>query len=181
MPLKKLYVDHWSLIVIDANNRGWKPYLLYVTLAVDTTYLMVSCLYVTLAVVTLAPRTIYGWWWSCLWSWCHFVDNGAHAPGWWCSCICHAFDGAGWIPMESLMVLVMMVEPLLMIGLVDTHGDGCLIMALEPWCLLSDDCSHDGHMVDDLVGVPNDRWLWWSFDGDCTWWWFVVWSSDGGC
>ena len=32
-------VDHSSLIVTDANNKCWKPCLLYVTLAVDTTYL----------------------------------------------------------------------------------------------------------------------------------------------
>jgi len=32
-------VDHSPLIVIDANNRCWKPCLLYVTLVVDTAYL----------------------------------------------------------------------------------------------------------------------------------------------
>ena len=34
--------------------------------------------------------------------------------------------------MTLMMCWMMMVEPLLMIGLVNTHGDDCLIMALEP-------------------------------------------------
>ena len=34
--------------------------------------------------------------------------------------------------MTLMMCWMMMVEPLLVIGLVDTQGDGCLIMALEP-------------------------------------------------
>ena len=33
------FVDHLSLIVIDANNRYWKPCLLYVTLGVVTLHL----------------------------------------------------------------------------------------------------------------------------------------------
>ena len=58
-------VDHLSLIVIDANNRCWKPCLLYVTLAVDTTYLDGVMLVCDPCNGHIAPRSIY-------------VDDGSH-------------------------------------------------------------------------------------------------------
>jgi hypothetical protein len=53
-------------------------------------------------------------WWSPWW-----------CSPWWC-CGAHddvALDDDGGAPVGDWF------------GLVDTHGDGCLIMALEPWCL----------------------------------------------
>ena len=70
---------------------------------------------------------LLGWWWP--WKPLHLI-GGAHDD----------------------VALDDVVDPLLEIGLVDAHDD-CLIMALEPWCLLSD----------------GWWWLWrWSL---FAWWW----------
>ena len=89
-----------SLILIDANNRCWKPWFLYVTLAVVTLHLDRYML--MMGVMAYSPTD----------------TDGAHTPG-------GALDGLvddvemahtlGWVPwmVEPLLLMVMVVEPML--------------------------------------------------------------------
>ena len=82
---------------------------LYVTLAVNMTYLMVSCLYVTLAVVTLARE--------------RYMDDGGHG-GRACGVDAplktmepmHLVDGALACAMHLMEPVRIPMEPLMMLG-----------------------------------------------------------------